>query len=161
MDQADEQSEALFIDSQPGAGQGPTAGVGPNEIHAMSAMALTVGQRISVKMTSGTGAIGYLNVNQNGWIVLGAVAESGWAVSAAPGEPTKVYIRASGPNYADYYLSYNNNLYLGVYKGWADARYFSVQGKTLISDVGSTVSWAQNEPKFVYYGTSGYQLELE
>jgi hypothetical protein len=66
----------------------------------------------------------YVNIDKSGWAIIVPSAQTKFVL--VPYYEDHYVVVASG-EWKGYYLSFNRNSYVGVYKGWTDARYWAVE----------------------------------
>lgn len=65
----------------------------------------------------------FININYEGWATIAPTKETEYLL--VPYD-TQYYIVVANSRWSGYYLSYNNQFYVGAYKNWLDARWWTV-----------------------------------
>jgi hypothetical protein len=108
--------EGLFEDTKPGSH--PNTADAPAE--APSAALLAGSRAVSLRTQEGGQ---FVNINYDGWAVFGGQSATKYVLVQYGNES---YIVVADGRWKGYYLSYNRNSYVGAYKDWNRASYFSI-----------------------------------
>ncbi|CCI24265.1 hypothetical protein [Microcystis aeruginosa] len=114
-----------FENSEPGA-HGQLPGEDPKIIHKnydAGFASLSAGSSVFLQVKS-TGEGEYVNIDSGGWAQITKSAETKYVL--VPYYENYYVVVASG-DWKGYYLSYNRNYYVGAYRSWINASYWSVE----------------------------------
>lgn len=122
-----------------------------------SALALSDAALARFALSSGGPSMGYVKVNSSGWCEFSGSSNDGTQFEQYKHSDGKTYWKVKGGDYDGYYLSINNNAYVGVY-GWTNAVGWHFEGSRLICDHNSQALSFYSSDKAQLYAWDQYNV---